>query len=258
MFGRALDGSVRPASAGGVGPRVSEFGPARRDMLRGEEQMLRESKDRSAAGRNGRLRQPFSPRCRPGDGQPVEEAPPIHLFCDQIASELGTIIIVALEGRLASLDYEDCRLRMTASLTARYGRWHFHHARDPYGLSTRIRAYLAGDLAAIDQIRVVTGGTPFQCQVWTALRAVPAGTTVAYGDLARTLGRPYAARAVGAANGQNPVAIVVPCHRMLDADARLTGYAGGIWRKRWLLSHEGAYPLRAGAVGAHPSSRRGL
>jgi methylated-DNA-[protein]-cysteine S-methyltransferase len=99
-------------------------------------------------------------------------------------------------------------------------------------------------LGAIDSISVDTGGTPFQRQVWAALRSIPAGGTVTYADLARTLGRPSAARAVGAINGRNPVAIVVPCHRLIGRHASLTGYAGGLWRKRWLLSHEGAVLVR--------------
>ena len=100
----------------------------------------------------------------------------------------------------------------------------------------------SGDLAVIDDIPVETGGTPFQRRVWSALRRIPAGSTVAYGDLARDVGRPAAPRAVGAVNALNPVAIVLPCHRVIGRDASLTGYAGGLWRKRWLLHHEGAMP----------------
>jgi methylated-DNA-[protein]-cysteine S-methyltransferase len=110
--------------------------------------------------------------------------------------------------------------------------------RNPFRFSDRIEAYLAGDLAAIDDIPVDTGGTDFQQRVWTALRRIPAGTTVTYATLARRIGHPTAIRAVGAANGQNPIAIVIPCHRMIGHDASLTGYAGGLWRKRWLLNHE--------------------
>ena len=112
--------------------------------------------------------------------------------------------------------------------------------RDPNGFSSKVRAYLDGDLAALDEIPVETGGTPFQRQVWQALREVGPGTTSTYGELARRLGRPTAARAVGAANGRNPVALVVPCHRIVGANGALTGYAGGVERKRWLLKHEGA------------------
>jgi methylated-DNA-[protein]-cysteine S-methyltransferase len=102
-----------------------------------------------------------------------------------------------------------------------------------------VRAYLGGDLRALDDVAVNAGGTPFQARVWNELRRIPAGTTITYGELARRLGQPSANRAVGHANSLNPVAIVVPCHRVIGADATLTGYAGGLDRKRWLLQHEG-------------------
>ena len=92
------------------------------------------------------------------------------------------------------------------------------------------------------QLDIHLGGGPFQRRVWAALRAIPAGTTLSYGELARALERPTASRAVGHANGSNPVGIVVPCHRVIGADGRLTGYAGGLERKRWLLAHERALP----------------
>ena len=130
-------------------------------------------------------------------------------------------------------------------------------ARNPFGLSVKLRAYLAGDLAAVDHIAVETGGTRFQQRVWRALRRIPAGRTMSYGALARALGVGAAARAVGAANGRNPIALVVPCHRLIGGDAALTGYGGGLWRKRWLLSHEGAEPgaERARSAGGRSTGR---
>jgi methylated-DNA-[protein]-cysteine S-methyltransferase len=99
----------------------------------------------------------------------------------------------------------------------------------------------------VDDILVEPGGTAFQRGVWTALRRVPAGTTVTYAQLARTVGRPAASRAVGAANGRNPVSIVIPCHRMIGSDGSLVGYGGGLPRKHWLLRHEGAIPVATDA-----------
>ena len=163
----------------------------------------------------------------------------MDLLVDEISCALGTIVIAARDGRLSSVDYGECRDRMMASLATRYGPVGLHPVLDPFGLSGSIRAYLAGDLCVIDDIPVDTGGTPFQRQVWSALRRIPAGSTVTYADLARDVGRPAATRAVGTINGHNPVAIVVPCHRVIGRDASLRGYAGGLWRKRWLLSHEG-------------------
>jgi methylated-DNA-[protein]-cysteine S-methyltransferase len=93
---------------------------------------------------------------------------------------------------------------------------------------------------ALDGLTVTTGGTDFQRSVWKALRAIPAGETRTYGQLAAAIGSPKAVRAVGLANGRNPVALIVPCHRVIGANGTLTGYAGGLERKRWLLQHEGA------------------
>ena len=106
-------------------------------------------------------------------------------------------------------------------------------------LADRLRAYFNGDLRALDTISVDPEGTPFQREVWRALQQIPAGRTCSYAELARAIGRPDAVRAVGAANGANPIPIVIPCHRVIGANGRLVGYGGGLERKRWLLAHEG-------------------
>lgn len=118
--------------------------------------------------------------------------------------------------------------------------------RDPSEAAGRIagalEAYFQGDLGALEAIEVAPEGTPFQRRVWEALRAIRVGTTSTYGELARAIGSPTASRAVGAANRENPVWIVIPCHRVIGASGQLTGYAGGLEVKRWLLQHEGALP----------------
>jgi methylated-DNA-[protein]-cysteine S-methyltransferase len=115
----------------------------------------------------------------------------------------------------------------------------------PAAIADRLRAYYEGDTTAIDAIEVEpAGGTPFQRAVWTELRRIPAGTTISYAELARRIGRPKAVRAVGAANGKNPIGLVVPCHRVIGKDGSLTGYAGGLDRKEWLLAHERARGLQ--------------
>jgi methylated-DNA-[protein]-cysteine S-methyltransferase len=112
---------------------------------------------------------------------------------------------------------------------------------DPAGIVDRLRRYFDGDLHAIDDLPVrFDRGTGFQHEVWGALRTIPVGETISYAELARRVGRPTAFRAVGSANGQNPVGVVVPCHRVIASDGTLGGYAGGLDRKRWLLAHEGA------------------
>jgi methylated-DNA-[protein]-cysteine S-methyltransferase len=168
--------------------------------------------------------------------------PPLPILIDEIASPIGRIVIAARDGRLCALEFDRGRVRRT--IARRYPGSRPVPLRDPFGISARIRAYLGGDLRALDRIVVDTGGTPFQQRVWRALRRIPVGRTASYGALARALGLGSAARAVGAANGSNPISIVVPCHRLIGGDASLTGYGGGLWRKRWLLRHEGAEPAR--------------
>jgi methylated-DNA-[protein]-cysteine S-methyltransferase len=141
--------------------------------------------------------------------------------------------------RLCALDYVGYEQRMKDLLKPRYGIVRLKKSPDPCGFSSRIRAYLHGEYRALDEIPVSTGGTPFQQGVWAALRTIPPGTVMSYGEMAAQLGQPRAFRAVGAANALNPIAIVVPCHRLVGANGNLIGYAGGLERKRWLLEHEG-------------------
>lgn len=163
----------------------------------------------------------------------------MELFIDKINSPLGTILLVSDGGNLCALDFADYEHRMIQLLQVRYGHFHLKEMANPAGISSKIQAYLEGDYSSLDHIPVSAGGTAFQQQVWAALRTIPLGTTVTYGELAARLGKPTAYRAVGMANSLNPVAIVVPCHRVIGAKANLTGYAGGLERKRWLLKHEG-------------------
>ena len=124
-------------------------------------------------------------------------------------------------------------------LQRRFGPVSLADAHDPFEAVSRLDAYFAGELRAIDRLPVDLGGTEFQQLVWAALRRIPAGRSSCYSDLANAVGRPTATRAVGAANGANPVAVVVPCHRVIGKDGSLTGYGGGLERKAWLLRHEG-------------------
>jgi methylated-DNA-[protein]-cysteine S-methyltransferase len=114
----------------------------------------------------------------------------------------------------------------------------------PREIAGALADYFSGDLRAIDRVEVDPRGTPFQKRVWAALRTIPAGTTWSYAELARAVGRPTATRAVGAANGRNPIALVVPCHRVIASDGTLGGYGGGLEMKRWLLRHERSWPAQ--------------
>ena len=163
----------------------------------------------------------------------------MELFIDRFGSALGKILLVSDGERLCALDYADYENRMLRLLRRHYSNFQLREATDPQGFSSLIRAYLAGDMDCINHIPVNTGGTTFQQQVWSALRKIPPGTVLTYGELAMKLQKPTAYRAVGMTNALNPIAIVVPCHRLVGTNGALTGYAGGLERKRWLLQHEG-------------------
>lgn len=116
-----------------------------------------------------------------------------------------------------------------------------HTSPQPHPTINSLMDYFAGNIQAIDKLAVAQCGTDFQKKVWQALRAIPAGTTTSYGELAKQIGNPKACRAVGMANNRNPIAIVVPCHRVIGKNNHLIGYAGGLDCKRWLLEHERYY-----------------
>ena len=166
------------------------------------------------------------------------------LYADRLESTIGTLLLIHdCDGHVRALDFHDFESRMRRLLRLHYGAEGNDFAVEdraaPKTIRRAISDYFSGDLCAVNSIPVTTGGTSFQREVWAALRTIEAGTTLSYGALARKLGRPKSVRAVGSANGANPVAIVVPCHRVIGADGSLTGYGGGISRKRWLLTHEG-------------------
>jgi len=165
----------------------------------------------------------------------------LSLLLDRLPTPIGDLFIVAdQEGRLRATFWTDDEqdLRRVLERHNPGMQIDLQRAIDPHGLTSRLASYFAGDLHAIDPLPVETAGTAFQREVWRALRMIPCGTTVSYGELARRIGRPAAVRAVGLANGSNPIGVVVPCHRVIGSNGSLTGYGGGIERKRWLLDHE--------------------
>ncbi|MCS2147356.1 methylated-DNA--[protein]-cysteine S-methyltransferase [Scandinavium manionii] len=166
----------------------------------------------------------------------------LRLLEDKIATPLGPLWILCDEQfHLRAVEWEEHSERMVQLLDIHYRAEGYQRvaSTDPNGLSSKMKAYFDGDLSIIDTLSSATAGTPFQREVWQALRSIPCGHVMHYGELAEQLGRPGAARAVGAANGSNPVSIVVPCHRVIGRNGTLTGYAGGVQRKEWLLRHEG-------------------
>ena len=167
---------------------------------------------------------------------------PLRLLIDRMSTPIGTALIASdEEGNLRLFDWSDHEDRWRPMLRARYGDVELVSQRDPFGHTGALKAYMEGEVRAIDALPVAFAGTAFQNKVWRALRTIPAGETLSYGALARRIGAPKAVRAVGLANGSNPVSVVVPCHRVIGSDGSLTGYGGGLERKRWLLAHEARY-----------------
>jgi methylated-DNA-[protein]-cysteine S-methyltransferase len=165
----------------------------------------------------------------------------MNLEMARVPSPIGIWSLVASPTGICRLSFAADGDALVRELTHRFrDPVSLRDAEDPLGAASALRAYFAGDLQAIDGLPVDPGGTAFQGAVWSALRLIPTGRTRSYEELATAIGRPTAVRAVGAANGANPVAVVIPCHRVIGKDGSLTGYGGGLPRKAWLLRHEGA------------------
>ena len=177
---------------------------------------------------------------------------PASLFVDRFATPIGEMYAVTDHaGRLRAFAWADHETRGIEQLRQQYGpRVLIADGKTPAAVRKDIDDYFAGDLGAIARIDCATNGTPFQQQVWNALRTIPTGATLSYGALAVRIGNAGAVRAVGLANGANPIAVVLPCHRVIGTDGSLTGYGGGLTRKRWLLAHEHA----KGLLGNEPTS----
>jgi O-6-methylguanine DNA methyltransferase len=175
----------------------------------------------------------------------------MYLRLEQYTSPLSQLLLVTDDqGALRALDFADHEVRMHRLLREHYVDYELKNGAPPASIVRALDAYFDGELSALDDVSIATGGTPFQRAVWKALRAIEPGTTKTYGRIAADLDRPTASRAVGAANGANPIAIIVPCHRVIGANGALTGYAGGLPRKRWLLDHEREFSVQLARVPA--------
>jgi len=167
----------------------------------------------------------------------------MKLCLSKIPSPLGELSLVTDgDQQVRALDYADHRARLLRLLSEHYGSYELIQGPAPTAIATALERYFQGDLNALDGLATATGGSELQRRVWQALRRIPVGQTTSYSALARELGfeDPRAAIDIGAANGSNPVSIIVPCHRVIGKGGDLKGYAGGPHRKRWLLEHEGA------------------
>ncbi|WP_458150741.1 methylated-DNA--[protein]-cysteine S-methyltransferase [Bradyrhizobium sp. UFLA05-109] len=165
---------------------------------------------------------------------------PAAFGLDRLTTPIGIALLVTdAGGTLRALDWEDHEHRMCELLRLHYGAVDLRAQRAPGDMRSALSGYFEGDLGKLKTIRWRVAGTPFQRKVWTALATIPSGTTLSYGAFAAKLDMPRAVRAVGHANGSNPISVVLPCHRLIGADGSLVKYGGGLERKRWLLKHEG-------------------
>ena len=165
---------------------------------------------------------------------------PERFGLDRLTTPIGTALLVTdADGNLRALDWDDYEHRMRELLRLHYGAVELGDRPAPTQMRTALSRYFDGDLGQLSRVAWRVAGTPFQQKVWTALAHIPAGTTMSYGAMAARIDMPRAIRAVGHANGSNPISVVLPCHRLIGADGSLVKYGGGLERKRWLLRHEG-------------------
>jgi methylated-DNA-[protein]-cysteine S-methyltransferase len=162
----------------------------------------------------------------------------MNLEIEKIPSPIGPILLVFEGQTLRALNFSDREENIHRLLRLHYGAVTLTPGTT--SIRRQIDAYFEGDLEALKRVCVRTGGSEFQRKVWNALTTIEPGETKSYGEIAVAIGHPKAVRAVGAANGANPVSLVVPCHRVIGGDGSLTGYGGGLDRKKWLLAHERA------------------
>jgi methylated-DNA-[protein]-cysteine S-methyltransferase len=162
------------------------------------------------------------------------------LALSRLDSPVGRLAFASDESSLRALEFCESEDQLRAKLERSLPDARFAKGAGPSYVADALGAYFAGDVTALEVLPAEGAGTPFQRKVWAALRTIPPGRTMSYRGLAQQIGCPGAFRAVGAANGQNPISLVVPCHRVIAADGTLCGYGGGLWRKEWLLRHEGA------------------
>jgi methylated-DNA-[protein]-cysteine S-methyltransferase len=186
----------------------------------------------------------------------VTDAPPERLTLDRVPTPIGEALICTDEtDALRILYFADHEDHMRLTLSRLYRGIEPVAGAAPARIRQALQAYFSGELQALDRIHWRIGGTDFQRKVWNALAAIPAGETRSYGEQAARIGHPTAVRAVGLANGANPISLVLPCHRVIGSDGSLTGYGGGLERKRWLLAHEGALSAQIPLIPAKAGTR---
>ncbi|MDJ0835770.1 MAG: methylated-DNA--[protein]-cysteine S-methyltransferase [Acidobacteriota bacterium] len=161
------------------------------------------------------------------------------MYYDFMETEKGPLIIAADEEGIHHIDFQDGKRPLTVP-----DQWQRYESDLIKRAKQQLCAYFNGELTRFD-LPLKPQGTTFQRGVWEQLCKIPSGRTISYAELAEAVGKPTASRAVGAANGQNPISIVIPCHRVIGKNGKLTGYAGGLDVKAWLLDHEHSVAIRS-------------
>lgn len=162
----------------------------------------------------------------------------MRLLVERVKTPIGAALITHDGKHICNLEFEDREERRQEELAHHFPNATFEKLHEPSKFAATLARYFKGEVRAIDKLPVAHLGTEFQRRAWKELRRIPPGQTRGYGEQAATLGKPSAARAVGRANGLNPISIVVPCHRLIGANGSLVHYGGGLERKRWLIDHE--------------------
>ena len=159
-------------------------------------------------------------------------------FLSNLNSPLGVIHFIHKDDVLYALEFDEFNHRLTQSLTRYYPTDFELNICEASIIHSLLESYFSGNLDALNRIQVNPLGTTFQQQVWQSLRSIPFGQTASYIEIAKQIAKENGQRAVGMANGKNPIPLVIPCHRVVNHNGKLGGYSGGLWRKEWLLKHE--------------------
>ncbi len=166
------------------------------------------------------------------------------LYFQTINSPIGLLHIAHANDTVFALEFAEFQERFMGNLQKRHTSPITFQPAPNAQIEENLAKYFAGDINALNLIQTSTDGTPFQQEVWQGLRGIPAGETASYQQLAHKIGHKNGQRAVGAANGRNPIPLIIPCHRVINSNGKLGGYSGALWRKEWLLKHEGVVWVR--------------
>jgi len=163
-----------------------------------------------------------------------------QILLSTLTSPIGILHFAHQDNVLYALEFDEFNQRLTQSLNRYLPDGFTLGMSEQSPIHQHLESYFSGDIYALNHIAVNPLGTAFQQQVWQALRTIAVGQTASYQHIAQQINKENGQRAVGMANGKNPIPLVIPCHRVINSNGQLGGYSGALWRKEWLLKHEGA------------------